>query len=355
MAAVLVLALIGGLAWAWWPAPQNYRPIQAYERGTISDVFQPVSANRGSLSAGAAGQLQTVWPAGTPRPTAAHPQLAMVLVPRDGRAPSWVFPFTKPSPPKPGDNQALAVNTTDGSVLYDVAFALVWVDGGQAALNTNAAYAFAHCTGCTTVAVAFQVVLIVGQSRVVVPQNLSEAVNYGCVDCLTAAVAHQLVLTLNGPLSADAQAQLNRLWAQIAAFSRDLQGLSLSEVQARLDAFEQQLKDRREIRSGRDPGRIPVDLHACAQAPPPHRRRAPVPVPVPVPATRPALRMRPERRAEQARPRHPRLYPATRPALRMRPERRAEQARPRHPRPCRRRSGVAGEEFPEVRAISRRG
>jgi putative peptide zinc metalloprotease protein len=86
-------------------------------------------------------------------------------------------------------------------------------------------------------------VLVVGQSHVVVPQNLSEAVNYGCVDCLTAAVAHQLVLTLNGPLSADSMAQLNRLWAQITAFSKDLQGLSLSEVQARLDAFEQQVKD----------------------------------------------------------------------------------------------------------------
>ncbi|HEY8280891.1 MAG TPA: hypothetical protein VIG28_00305, partial [Leifsonia sp.] len=277
VAAVLVLALIGGLAWAWWPAPQNYRPIQAYERGTISDVFQPVSANRASLSAGAAGQLQTVWPAGTPRPTAAHPQLAMVLVPRDGRAPSWVFPFTKPSPPKPGDNQALAVNTTDGSVLYDVAFALVWVDGGQAALNTNAAYAFAHCTGCTTVAVAFQVVLIVGQSKVVVPQNLSEAVNYGCVDCLTAAVAHQLVLTLNGPLSADSQAQLNRLWAQIAAFSRDLQGLSLTEVQARLDAFEQQLKDL--VKS--DPAASP------AGGSPSTSTQGPTPAPAPSASTAP--------------------------------------------------------------------
>ncbi|HEY2557715.1 MAG TPA: hypothetical protein VGI08_11465, partial [Diaminobutyricibacter sp.] len=279
VAAALVLALIGGLAWAWWPAPQTYRPIQAYERGTISDVISPVAARPGHLTAGSAGQVRTIWPAGTERPTPDHPQLAMVLVPRDGHAPSWVFPFSKPLPPKPGDNQALAVNTANGSVLYDVAFALVWVDGGSAALNTNSAYAFASCKGCTTVAVAFQVVLIVGESRVVVPQNLSEAVNYGCVDCLTAAIAHQLVLTLNGPLSADGMTQLSRLWAQIVTFSENLQGLPLSEVQARLLDLEQQIKDVVKADSAVSPGG--ATSSTSTQTP------GPVPAPTTAPSSAP--------------------------------------------------------------------
>lgn len=254
VAAALVLVMLGGLAWAWWPAAQTYRPIQPYERGTVSDVFAPASYQHGGLDANTTGQVQTIWPAGRPRPTADHPQLAMVLVPRDSHSPAWVFPFDKPSPPKPGDNQALAVNTTNGSVLYDVAFALVWVTGGQAALNTNSAYAFAHCTGCTTVAVGFQVVLIVGQSDVVIPQNLSEAANDGCVNCLTAALAHQLVLTLNAPPDVRTVNSLNVLWAKIMAFSSHLEGLSLSSIQTQLLTYEQQLKDI--IRS--DPAASPV-------------------------------------------------------------------------------------------------
>ncbi|WP_158865754.1 hypothetical protein [Leifsonia sp. AG29] len=242
-AAALVLALVGGLAFAWWPAPQAYRPIQPYERGTISDIVAPASYQPGRLSTGASGVATTIWPGGGARPTADHPQLAMILTPRDRTSPTWVFPFTKPAPPKPGDNQALAVNTTDGSVLYDVAFALVWVTDGQQALNTNSAYAFAHCSGCTTVAVGFQVVLVVGQSHVVVPQNLSAAANYGCLNCLTAALADQLVLTLDHPLDAASMTKLTSLWAQIMSFSKNLQGLALSDVQARLLAYEQQLKD----------------------------------------------------------------------------------------------------------------
>ena len=66
-----------------------------------------------------------------------------MLVPRDpGRdTPTWVFPFNRPAPPGPGDNQAMAIATTDGSVVYDVALALVWVDGDPL-LNRNEAYAF---------------------------------------------------------------------------------------------------------------------------------------------------------------------------------------------------------------------
>ncbi|MFE4468970.1 hypothetical protein ACFRFH_09135 [Leifsonia sp. NPDC056824] len=271
VAAALVLAMVGGLAFAWWPAPQTYRPIQPYERGTITDILAPASLQSGRLSAGTTGAVQTVWPGAGARPTADHPQLAMVLVPRDGRSPSWVFPFDKPAPPRPGDNQALAVNTTNGSTLYDVAFALVWVSGGQSALNTNSAYAFAHCSGCTTVAVAFQVVILVGETHVVIPQNLSEAANYGCIDCVTAALANQLVLTVSSRPDSATMSRISALWAKIMAFSHNLQGLGLSAVQSQLLVFEQQLKDI----IARDPAAVQVPGGGAASVP------APVPSPAP--------------------------------------------------------------------------
>ena len=48
------------------------------------------------------------------------------------------------------------------------------------------------------VAVAFQVVLIMDDAQVVVPQNLAVAANYQCYRCITAAIASQLVLSLPG-------------------------------------------------------------------------------------------------------------------------------------------------------------
>ena len=41
-----------------------------------------------------------------------------------------IKPFDEPLPPGEGDTQAMAVNTTDGSVQYDVAMAMVWVEDG---------------------------------------------------------------------------------------------------------------------------------------------------------------------------------------------------------------------------------
>ena len=153
----------------------------------------------------------------------------------------WVFPFGKPLQPGPGDNQALAVNTTDNTVTYDVAFALVWVEGDVPALNRNEAYAFASCTGCAAVSIGFQVVLVLGDNHVAAPQNISAAVNYDCVNCMTYALATQLFVTLNGPLSDAAAAELDALWRQIADFGAHITEVPLSEIQSKLTAFEQQI------------------------------------------------------------------------------------------------------------------
>jgi putative peptide zinc metalloprotease protein len=256
-----VAALLAGLAWAWWPDGGTYRPVQPYERGTLADATAavvPLTGTAGkALREGGSGRTVALWPEGAATPTRENPQLAMVLVPAEGSAadssavapagsagaaaPSWVFPFERPAAPGEDGNQALAVNTTDGSVTYSVAFALVWAEDGEPVDTRNAAYAFASCTGCAAVAVGFQVVLVVGQANVVVPENLSAAANYNCLECLTYALASQLVLTLDGPLTDEGMASLQALWAEIAEYGRNIQNVPLSEIQARLAAYKEQI------------------------------------------------------------------------------------------------------------------
>ena len=242
LAGLLAAALVAGLAWAWWPDADTYRPVRAWEGGTVLDA---VPASSGSaLEPGSQGVATTIWPddAG-PLPTADDPALAMVLVPArtsgddPAAAPTWVFPFDRPLPPREGDNQALVVNTEDGSVAYDVSFALEWADG-DTALNRNAAFAAASCRGCTTVAVAFQVVLLVGSVDVVVPQNLSTAANYACLECVTYALATQLVVSVPGPPSDADMAELAAIWAELQAFGEQIEGVPLAELQDRLAEFE---------------------------------------------------------------------------------------------------------------------
>ena len=269
-ALAVIASVLAGLAWAWWPGDETYRPVQPYERGTLADATTAVfpAGSTTGMREGQAGRTVALWPAGTAKPTREEPQLSMVLVPRDagtaGAAapPSWVFPFDRPAAPEEDGNQSLAVNTADGSVVYDVAFALVWADDGEDVTTRNEAYAFASCADCAAVAVGFQVVLIVGQTDVIVPENLSAAANYNCVRCLTYALASQLVLTLDGPLSADGMTRLNALWQQIAEYGRNLQNVPLSEIQGRLDAFKLQIMEV--IRS--DPSATPGGSTGTAPA-----------------------------------------------------------------------------------------
>ena len=235
-------ALVAALTWAWWPRG-NYRPIQANERGTIQQAVQhiaPASYTSQSLRPGQKLTATTVWGGSSKPPTRQHPALAIVLTPKSGTGPTWVFPFDKPAPPGVGDNQAMAIARKDGSTVYDVAFALVWANS-TTVLNKNEAYAFASCRGCTAFAVAFQVVLVVGQANVVAPQNISAAVSYDCLRCVTAALAVQLDLTLARTPNASTLAALNALWARVRAFGAHLAGKSFAQIQAAITQFESQI------------------------------------------------------------------------------------------------------------------
>ncbi|MFP3712178.1 hypothetical protein [Puerhibacterium sp. TATVAM-FAB25] len=272
-AAALGAALIGGLAWAWWPGGGTYRPIQPDERGTITTLLtqHPVpavgadgGARGGTQGPGTAPQVGAaadgVLSAGQPLvaafpedgtlPTQDDPALAMVLVPADGGADgdaqggapedAWVFPFDAPLPPAEGDNQALAVVTEDGAVRYDVAFALVWADGDEVR-NVNEAHAYASCSGCVAVAVAFQVVLIMDDAQVVVPQNLAVAANYDCYECITAAVANQLVLSVPGEPGEEQLRALGAVWDELTLFAQDIGSYSITEIDERLEAVKAEI------------------------------------------------------------------------------------------------------------------
>ena len=85
---------------------------------------------------------------------------------------------------------------------YDVAYSLVTISGGAPVTNTNSAYALADCQSCTTVAVSFQVILVVGYSKYIAPINAAGSLNYDCPACTTTAIADQLVITLKSQPSA---------------------------------------------------------------------------------------------------------------------------------------------------------
>jgi putative peptide zinc metalloprotease protein len=291
-AAVLTSTLVTALCWAWWPNPGTYEPIKPGERGRFTELVPlPVNARADHSAepaasglvgpaprhAGLAAQdrlsrdqrLVAAFEKGEPLPTKEDPVLAMVLVPADrtgalsapstlpGAQPStlpgahpstlpdqpddiWVFPFDKPLPPDEGDNQALAVNTTDGSVTYDLAFALVWAEGNEV-LNVNEAHAYASCTDCVAVAVAFQVVLIMDDAQVVVPQNLSVAANYDCYRCITAAIASQLVLSVTDEPGQEQLRALGEVWNRLTQFAGSITSYSLTEITVQLQAFKAEI------------------------------------------------------------------------------------------------------------------
>ena len=145
LACLLAAALVAGLGWAWWPDGGHLPP--GPRLGGRHGPRRRAGLEQLRRSApGAQGAATTIWPADAgPLPTADHPVLAMVLMPpaaggsgdggrgRRRRRADLGLPV-RPARCRPGDgdNQALAVNTEDGSVAYDVSFSLVWADGDDA-------------------------------------------------------------------------------------------------------------------------------------------------------------------------------------------------------------------------------
>jgi putative peptide zinc metalloprotease protein len=343
---VVGAAAVVGIAYVWFPHAGNYRPIEASERGTLSDIIyalriettgdsersvrqstQPVAASQ-PLAVGQRGVMTALWDSGTRPPTVNSPQLAVILIPRQRELPAasgggggytaaspspfgqhkqgWVFPFDKPIAPTPGDgnNQAMAVNTTDNTVVYDAAFALVWATDEEHATNINEAHAYASCRNCAAVAVAYQVVFVVDEddtnNNVAVPQNLAGALNYDCVNCMTYALARQLFVTLDEDLSPAAKMELDALWTEIAAYGEQIAAgeADVNMIDERLEEYTYKIMS---IVEEDQPGTFSPDLFpsltqattspttmvSTAPAPPPSSTSPPPSNPAPTEAAAP--------------------------------------------------------------------
>jgi putative peptide zinc metalloprotease protein len=302
--AAIVTAGIGALlVWALWPSDQ-YRPVRPDQGGTIGGMIQLVSSPaavarpsvgvpapaparvqltpgthlavsmipvegatrrhpalfviQGSYGRPPIAILSSSTPAPSPPPTSTTPATSATTTDSgaptatattaetsasapSASSPATAFPFRLPAAPGPGDTQALAVNTTNGGVLYDVAYSLVTVRNGANVSQTNSAYALADCHACTTVAVSFQVVLVVGESRIIAPIDAAGSLNVNCPACSTTAIADQIVVTLHSQPSQALLNQLNAALAKLNALPELGAGGSPAAVAAAVSAVQQQI------------------------------------------------------------------------------------------------------------------
>jgi putative peptide zinc metalloprotease protein len=103
------------------------------------------------------------------------------------------------TPAQAQDNTAIAINTKDGTDIFKLAFKIVRVNQ-EIVDQSNAAVAFNSCEECSSIATAFQIILIFSDPEVVTSENLALAINYECDACVAFASAYQWILTTGGPV-----------------------------------------------------------------------------------------------------------------------------------------------------------
>ena len=147
-----------------------------------------------------------------------------------------------PTAASAGDNAAIAVNTKDGTTVFKVAFAIRHVMG-DVVDETNGAVAYASCTDCSAVAIAFEIVLVEGNPSTVTPTNVAIAFNENCQTCVAVAEAYQFVLGTGGLVHFDPEG--NRILAQIRHELHSLrkQDLTIERLQAELDSIAARIGD----------------------------------------------------------------------------------------------------------------
>ena len=195
---------------------------------TVDTLALPGTAPVPPTDGIAVGLPASPLPSEPPWP-ATDPGLAQPPADSDETA-GWPFPFDAPEAPGPGDTRAMAVNTVEGTALWDFAFSLLLLENGGPVDQANEAHAYASCTSCVAGAVAFQVLLIVGQVDTIVPVNAAVAANYDCVQCHTFAFAFQIVATLTQAPEQAVQQKLGLALQRLADLEANISALTPSEV-----------------------------------------------------------------------------------------------------------------------------
>ena len=279
-AALAGVAVLAAVAWAWWPSGQ-YQPVDADDDGTLSDlvriedrrIFLPLLESTVLMrpavgTADVASAAPVVPPAGT---TPAGPGSGTVpagdsaetaggstglaaleglsaedtdtleqLVVAETVETVWPFPWQPPGALGEGDNRAESVNTVDDSVVTDLAASWAIVTAGEVD-DRNEAWALASCEDCVTRAVAFQLLLLVGDFDVVTPVNSAVAANYECTRCTTEAIATQLVISLTGMPSPEAQQLIEDAMRRLRSLEADLDELSSGQIYYVLQATQAEI------------------------------------------------------------------------------------------------------------------
>ena len=139
-----------------------------------------------------------------------------------------------------GDNVVVAVNTKDGRFLYRVRL-IVKPSHGDVVDDANVAVAVASCSECQTVAVAVEGLLVFSDPSIFTPTNLAIAMNVDCSFCATLASAYQFLVQVDGPahLSGAGHHAVAQIRAELEAVRHE--GLTIWEIQARVDELAQQL------------------------------------------------------------------------------------------------------------------
>ena len=209
---VASIALVVALAAAWWPQGQ-YRAIDADEQLRLPAIAGLADARTPAEEApGSSGGDRTAAEA---RRGLRNSQLATAPEVADaGRVGG--HDFAMPAPPREHDNQAVAVGYEDGATEVEVAHSMDFAEAGDVD-HRNEAHALASCADCRTTAVAFQLVLVIGEHRHVAPRNVAVAKNVQCLRCATRALAVQLVLPMDQRPSGATIANLNQIWKRLTA------------------------------------------------------------------------------------------------------------------------------------------
>ena len=146
--------------------------------------------------------------------------------------------------------------------------------------NANLAYSHSfNCTGCRTVTVALQAVIIEANPTTIAPQNAAVAVNENCQSCLTFAYAHQYVFSPHHPVSLDSESNRELQAIQSYIDSEANSGEDFAVLSSHLDnaswafCYVVQRAVQRQNRSG-DHNSSTASPSVCGAAPFDHRQVA---------------------------------------------------------------------------------
>jgi putative peptide zinc metalloprotease protein len=145
-----------------------------------------------------------------------------------------------PAPGSNGDNNAaVAVNTKDGKTVYAFKLKIVQVSDTTVDASNAAVAVNSGCAECSTVAVAFEGVVVIGSPTTFTPTNLALAMNSDCSGCTAFADAYQQVVQTSTRVRVTRQGR-----QQIAAIRHDLDvvkhsDLTLDQIRARVAADEE--------------------------------------------------------------------------------------------------------------------